>query len=71
MAYEWILTAATFWVAGCYYALIWYGGDYGKTLAWPFNLLNHLTAHHMPPRVWHAVTWPLVGVAVLRTFNII
>ena len=71
MAYEWILTAATFWVAGCFYALIWHEGEFGKALAWPFDLFNHLTSPDMPPWVWHTITWPLVAVAVARTFNIL
>jgi hypothetical protein len=70
-AYEWLMQAAMWWLIGFWFAAIWYEGAMLKALAWPFRLLDCLTSQNLPRPAWHAITWTLVAVAVLRTFNII
>jgi hypothetical protein len=70
-AYEWLMQAAMWWIAGVVPAAVWYEGSYRRALGWPFHLLDHLTSRHISRPVWHAITWPLVAIAVMRTLNII
>lgn len=69
--YEHFITAGMIWFAGLWFATVVHEGQFLRAMAWPFDLLNYATSRYMTPAIWHTVTWPLVAVVVLRTFNIV
>lgn len=71
IAADWIGLAIMVWLVGCWFALIWHEGRFRRAMAWPFDLLNYLTSRNLSRRAWHGITWTLVAIAVLRTFNIL